>query len=92
MAYIDGGNLLEFLRRSERLPEQRVRHMFRQVVLAAQHAHNQGFIHRDIKLENILVSQGAMRLYLSNWSLGGTWASNALQVRAFNVPMRYLLF
>lgn len=77
----DGGDLLEFLRKSEKLPDQRVRHMFRQVLLATQHAHERGFIHRDIKLESILLSNGAQHLHLANWSLGGTWSPHVLQVR-----------
>ena len=39
------------------IDEDTVRHMFYNILSAVGHLHNYGIIHRDIKLENLLVGQ-----------------------------------
>ena len=62
MEYISGGHLLDMLTRvhqdkSDKLSEKEVGSMIHQVMLALNHMHARGMIHRDLKLENIMVQQ-----------------------------------
>ena len=60
MEYMPGGNLLDWLNRrkaekgSEPIPE--LKRIFRQIAQAIEYCHNRGVIHRDLKLENVLMS------------------------------------
>jgi tRNA A-37 threonylcarbamoyl transferase component Bud32 len=58
MPYVAGGSLRQHLRRDARLPLDAVLHITQQVAAALDHAHRHGVIHRDVKPENILFSEG----------------------------------
>eukprot|EP00800_Vazella_pourtalesii_P001267 TRINITY_DN1108_c1_g1_i1.p1 TRINITY_DN1108_c1_g1~~TRINITY_DN1108_c1_g1_i1.p1 ORF type:complete len:914 (-),score=246.16 TRINITY_DN1108_c1_g1_i1:36-2777(-) len=56
----DGGELLSHVRhdyKERRLPEAAARPFVRQLVSALQHLHVQGIVHRDLKMENILLDK-----------------------------------
>jgi len=63
MPLIDGGDLFNYIRPAEGLPVPKVRRWFAQVVSAVDYMHSQGFVHLDIKPDNILVcSEGGIIL------------------------------
>ncbi|XP_043081218.1 NUAK family SNF1-like kinase 1 [Puntigrus tetrazona] len=55
MEYASGGELYEYIQDRQRLSEEEARHFFRQITSAVQYCHQNGVVHRDLKLENILL-------------------------------------
>src|SRR5882762_8418254 len=64
MEYLDGRTLKEIIRSEGAMPLARVVEIIRQVTGALDAAHGQGVVHRDLKSDNIMVSQ----------TNGGDWA------------------
>jgi len=56
MEFVDGPNLKELLLRRGRLPYQEAVRIACQICSVLQVAHDRGFIHRDIKPQNILIA------------------------------------
>uniref|UniRef100_A0A182PVK4 Protein kinase domain-containing protein n=1 Tax=Anopheles epiroticus TaxID=199890 RepID=A0A182PVK4_9DIPT len=56
MDYCRLGDLLQFVQERKRISERRSKLFFRQLGLAVQYMHDQGFCHRDIKCENVLLA------------------------------------
>jgi tRNA A-37 threonylcarbamoyl transferase component Bud32 len=52
--YIESGDLLEIVIGKPRLSEQNIIKILKQMLNSLEYLHNFGYIHRDIKLENIL--------------------------------------
>ena len=56
--YISGGNLLQLITTKGKLDEPSARAITCSLLHGVMHMHNSGVIHRDIKLENVMVSNG----------------------------------
>jgi len=52
-----GGDLLNYVRKRRKLKEQSAKYIFRQVVEGLVYCHAKGIVHRDIKLDNILLDE-----------------------------------
>ncbi|CAL1539698.1 unnamed protein product [Lymnaea stagnalis] len=50
-----GGDLMEYISAKKRLPEAEVSKFIRQIVSAVDYLHRIGIIHRDLKIENLLL-------------------------------------
>lgn len=59
MEYANGGDLLHFVRNVGRLPEYDTKHIFRQILYGLAHCHCRSVMHRDIKLDNILLDSNS---------------------------------
>src|SRR6266446_1801848 len=57
MEYLDGRTLKEIIRSAGPMPLERVVEIVRQVAGALDAAHGQGVVHRDLKSDNIMLSQ-----------------------------------
>ncbi|KAI0071312.1 Pkinase-domain-containing protein [Panus rudis PR-1116 ss-1] len=52
-----GGELFDYLAEKGRLGEEEVRVLFGQLCLAVAYVHGKGIVHRDLKLENVLLDE-----------------------------------
>ena len=77
MEFVAGGELYEMLVARGRFEEPLARSFFRQLVAAVHHCHRKGVVHRDIKLENILVDADG-HLKLVDFGLAATYAPGEL--------------
>jgi serine/threonine-protein kinase len=57
MELLDGVTLLEIVQAEGRLPQSRVIHIMRQCAMALHEAHAFGLVHRDVKPNNIMMTQ-----------------------------------
>ncbi|XP_043943760.1 NUAK family SNF1-like kinase 1 [Protopterus annectens] len=57
MEYASKGELYDYINERRRLTERETRYFFRQIVSAVHYCHKNGIVHRDLKLENILVDE-----------------------------------
>jgi serine/threonine protein kinase len=73
LEHAEGGDLLTFVNERTRLSERRARRYTHQVALALQHARNRGFVHRDLKLENVLLDASYERVLLADWGFACAW-------------------
>lgn len=63
MEVCGGGDLLTYVRRRRKLKEDFAKFIMRQIVLGLQYVHSKGVLHRDIKLDNILLtSEGDVKI------------------------------
>ncbi|KAL3140951.1 hypothetical protein ABBQ32_005475 [Trebouxia sp. C0010 RCD-2024] len=68
---VNGPDLLDLLNisQSKKLPEATVAHYFQQLVNAVIFMHNNGFCHRDLKLENCVVDTSSQRIKVIDFGL-----------------------
>nr|XP_055046837.1 NUAK family SNF1-like kinase 1 [Misgurnus anguillicaudatus] len=57
MEYASKGELYDYISERRKLTERETRHFFRQIVSAVHYCHKNGVVHRDLKLENILLDE-----------------------------------
>ncbi|KPP72286.1 NUAK family SNF1-like kinase 1-like [Scleropages formosus] len=57
MEYAKGGELYDYVNTKRRLSETEARKIFRQITSAVHYCHKNGVVHRDLKLENILLDE-----------------------------------
>ncbi|XP_072238285.1 NUAK family SNF1-like kinase 2 [Leuresthes tenuis] len=55
MEYASQGDLYDYICDKRNISEREARHFFRQIVSAVHYCHQNGIVHRDLKLENILL-------------------------------------
>ncbi|CAM9548995.1 unnamed protein product, partial [Scytosiphon promiscuus] len=55
MEYADGGNLCSYVKRRKRLDEGEAQRIFQELLEGVEYMHGVDIVHRDIKLENVLL-------------------------------------
>uniref|UniRef100_A0A0B7AYS4 non-specific serine/threonine protein kinase n=1 Tax=Arion vulgaris TaxID=1028688 RepID=A0A0B7AYS4_9EUPU len=78
MDYVPGGDLMGLLIRKEILEEHLAQFYIAELVLAIESVHKMGFIHRDIKPDNILIDkEGHIKLTDFGLCTGFRWTHNS---------------
>ncbi|KAI7853292.1 kinase-like domain-containing protein [Circinella umbellata] len=57
MEYVSGGQLLDYIISHGKLKEKHARRFARQIISALDYCHRNSIVHRDLKIENILISR-----------------------------------
>ena len=57
MEYAEKGDLLQYVKQKKRLDEEEAMSIFRSLLYALAHCHCRSVLHRDIKLDNILINE-----------------------------------
>lgn len=81
MAYVDGGSLADRMARQGQLPFAEAVRVAREVASALAAAHRRGFLHRDVKPQNILLDPETGRALVVDFGIAGTVAGNAVEGR-----------
>ena len=55
MENVLGGDLLTFIKKRNKLPEKTAKFIFKQLLQSLKYIHSKNIVHRDIKLDNILI-------------------------------------
>src|SRR5712692_1935563 len=79
MAYVDGGDLTQALRKEGRLPLERVLNILKQLAAALAAAHGVNVVHRDLKPQNILLGSGD-HVYVTDFGIAKTLESDRTSV------------
>ncbi|KAL7408981.1 kinase-like domain-containing protein, partial [Mrakia frigida] len=72
-----GGELFDYLVERGRLPEHEARRIFGELGLAVGYMHSMGVVHRDLKLENVLLD-GELKVKLGDLGFVREWESGRL--------------
>ncbi|KAI9190458.1 hypothetical protein H9P43_001892 [Blastocladiella emersonii ATCC 22665] len=75
MEYAPGGELIDYIAAKDYLSEKEARRFFRQIISAIDHCHQANVVHRDLKLENLLLS-GGRDILITDFGLGRTFRSD----------------
>ncbi|XP_078679023.1 NUAK family SNF1-like kinase 1 [Branchiostoma floridae x Branchiostoma belcheri] len=77
MEFASGGELYDYISERQRLTETEARRIFRQIVSAVNYCHKKGVVHRDLKLENLLLDQ-QNRVKIADFGLSNTYSHDKL--------------
>ncbi|KAJ3093874.1 Map microtubule affinity-regulating kinase, partial [Phlyctochytrium planicorne] len=75
MEYAAGGELIDYIAARDYLSEREARRLFRQIISAMDHCHMANVVHRDLKLENLLLTE-QKNILISDFGLGRTFLND----------------
>jgi serine/threonine-protein kinase SIK3 len=75
--YASNGELYDYIIKKKRLSEREARHIFRQIALSIYYCHQNKIVHRDIKVENLLLDNH-WRIKLADFGFSTMFKDNEL--------------
>jgi len=78
LEFVEGGDLMEPIRKKEVVPEDTLRLWTRDLLLGLEHLHLSGVCHRDVKPENVLWDKRAGRAKLADFGVSTIMRSQGL--------------
>ena len=69
MELFTGGNLQDHLTSHVRLGQDEARNIYGQIIAGLGHIHSRGVVHRDLKLENIMMNKTKTRVAITDFGL-----------------------
>eukprot|EP00123_Amoebidium_parasiticum_P018271 comp24155_c1_seq1/m.43995 comp24155_c1_seq1/g.43995 ORF comp24155_c1_seq1/g.43995 comp24155_c1_seq1/m.43995 type:complete len:704 (-) comp24155_c1_seq1:186-2297(-) len=84
--FAGGGEIIDHIAKNEHLDEVEARRFFREIVSAVDHCHLCGVLHRDLKLENILLS-AEKHVLISDFGLGRSYQMDNLCATFCGTPL-----
>ncbi|KAG2603638.1 hypothetical protein PVAP13_4NG001900 [Panicum virgatum] len=85
MELAEGGQLHDHVAVRERLPEAQARALFQQLVAGVAYCHRSMVVHRDLKMENVLLdSRGHLKI--ADFGFSNLWAPGRLQAESCGNP------
>ena len=85
MEYCPGGELFDYLVQKKRLKEEEACIFFQEIINGVEYLHEQGIIHRDLKLENILLDDNN-HIKITDFGLSSFYSKNAFLLTACGTP------
>jgi 5'-AMP-activated protein kinase catalytic alpha subunit len=79
MQYASGGEMMQYMTVKSVLTEKEARRIFRQLVSGMIQIHNANIVHRDLKLENLLLDEDR-NILISDFGLGRTYHSDQVHL------------
>jgi len=80
MELMEGGELYDEIVKRKHFTEKDASYIMYQLFLALDYLHKRGIVHRDLKLENLLLKkQGALEIKLADFGLSKVYTGEALQ-------------
>uniref|UniRef100_A0A8C4NH15 non-specific serine/threonine protein kinase n=1 Tax=Eptatretus burgeri TaxID=7764 RepID=A0A8C4NH15_EPTBU len=77
MEFASNGELFDYLHKQGQLRESEARRFFRQILAATMHCHRNGVVHRDLKLENILLDEN-FSIKIADFGFSSTYSKESL--------------
>lgn len=79
MAFIDGETLTDRVRHRGPLSGSEGARVFREVAWALGYAHEQGFVHRDVKPDNILIERATGRVLVADFGIAAALGESSAE-------------
>lgn len=78
MDYVNGGQLLHYIVKRQRLSQRRARHFARQIISALDYLHRNSIVHRDLKIENIMIDKSGRNVKIIDFGLSNLFGPERL--------------
>ncbi len=62
MEYVDGDDLFETIKKEKNFSEDKAKYYLKNILLGVQYCHNMGVCHKDLKLENVIVTKTGIKI------------------------------
>ncbi|KAG1144809.1 hypothetical protein G6F37_002369 [Rhizopus arrhizus] len=78
MDYVSGGQLLHYIVKRQRLSDRRTRMFSRQIISALDYLHRNSIVHRDLKIENIMIDKSGRQIKIIDFGLSNLFCPERL--------------